>query len=58
MINYTVSAILHFDDGVNKGNLTVKADSEEGAKKAAIDKLKAQWRIPESKIDIVKVRKG
>lgn len=58
MRNYTVKAILHFPDGVNRGNLTVKASDEDGARQEAMRKLKEIWKLPESKIDIIEVRKG
>lgn len=58
MRNYTIKAVLHFPDGVNKGNLTVRASDEQEAEREAIKKLMSIWNLPKSKIDIIEVRKG
>lgn len=57
LASFIVTAKIQFDDGQNKGNLTVVADSENDARAEAIRRLKATWSCEENQIEILAVRK-
>lgn len=59
-VNYTVKSILHFPDGVNKGQLKVRATDAKDAEAKAREKLKATWDKTGNlkKIEIVSIKKG
>jgi hypothetical protein len=58
-VNWTVKARLHFEDGINDGQITVKAESESDARDVATARLKDTWdRGGLKRIEIISVRKG
>lgn len=56
-MTFTVKAILHFPDGVNKGQLNVKAETPDEAKKEAIKKLADTWKLNPKDIEILDIKK-
>lgn len=56
-MRYIVKAILHFDDGINKGQLQVQANSEEEALAQVVKKLTDTWKIKTEQIEVISIKK-
>jgi muconolactone delta-isomerase len=56
MKTFVVKGILHFPDGVNKGQTEVKAKDSSEAEQVFRQKMKQIWKIPDSDIEVLSVR--